>query len=95
MLSIKKHHKFCNVTKHDPINTELPFLKILTSTAPTVLENIKNYVFTRTGPLFTKKTPSYRYRDPHYKPKTVWRPSRVYNGNPYTDKMIRQCLRSE
>ena len=34
------------------------------------------------GPLFTKKTPSYGYRDPHYKPKTVWRPSQVYNGNP-------------
>ena len=38
------------------------------------------------GPLFTKKTPSYGYRDPHDKPKTVWRPSQVYNGNPYTDK---------
>ena len=38
------------------------------------------------GPLFTKKTPSYGYRDPHYKPKTVWRPSQLYNGNPYTDK---------
>ena len=38
------------------------------------------------GPLFTKTTPSYGYRDPHYKPKTVWRPSQVYNGNPYTDK---------
>ena len=37
------------------------------------------------GPLFTKKTPSYGYRDPHDKPKTVWRPSHVYNGNPYTD----------
>ena len=36
--------------------------------------------------LFTKKTPCYGYRDPHYKPKTVWRPSQVYNGNPYTDK---------
>ena len=36
------------------------------------------------GPLFTKKTPSYGYRDPHDKP--VWRPSQVYNGNPYTDK---------
>ena len=35
-----------------------------------------------TGPLFTKKTPSYVYRDPHDKPKTVWRPSQVYNGNP-------------
>ena len=39
-----------------------------------------------TGPLFTKKTPSYVYRDPHDKSKTVWRPSQVYNGNPYTDK---------
>ena len=39
------------------------------------------------GPLFTKKTPSHRYRDPHEKPKRVWRPSQVYNGNPYTDKM--------
>ena len=38
------------------------------------------------GPLFTKKTPSYGYRDPHFKPKTVWRPPQVYNGNPYTDK---------
>ena len=23
------------------------------------------------GPLFTKKTSSYGYRDPHYKPKTI------------------------
>ena len=38
------------------------------------------------GPLFTKKTSSYGYRDPHDKPKTVWRPSQVYNGNLYTDK---------
>ena len=27
------------------------------------------------GPLFTKKTPSYQYRDSHYKPETVVRPS--------------------
>ena len=40
-----------------------------------------------TGLLFTKKTPSYGNRDPHDKPKTVWRASPVYNGNPYTDKM--------
>ena len=40
------------------------------------------------GPLFTKKTPSYGYRDPHDKPKTVWRPSQVYNGNTYTDTTI-------
>ena len=29
---------------------------------------------------------TYGYRDPHDKPKTVWLPSQVYNGNPYTDK---------
>ena len=29
---------------------------------------------------------TYGYKNPHYKPKTVWRPSQVYNGNPYTDK---------
>ena len=34
----------------------------------------------------TKKTPAYRYTDSHDKPKTVWRPSPVYNGNAYTDK---------
>ena len=38
------------------------------------------------GPLFTKKTPSYQYRDSHYKPETVVRPSKVYHGNPYTRK---------
>ena len=38
------------------------------------------------GPLFTKMTSSYGYRYPHDKPQTVWRPSQVYNGNPYTDK---------
>ena len=27
------------------------------------------------GPLFTKKTSSYQYRDSHYKPETVVRPS--------------------
>ena len=27
------------------------------------------------GLLFTKKTPSYQYRDSHYKPETVVRPS--------------------
>ena len=34
-----------------------------------------------------KKTPSYGYRIPHYKPETVWWPSQVYNGNYYTNKM--------
>ena len=37
------------------------------------------------GLLFIKMTPSYGYRAPHEKPKTVWRPPNVYNGNPYTD----------
>ena len=37
---------------------------------------------------FTEKTPSYRCKNPHYKPKTVWWPSQVYNGNPYTSKMV-------
>ena len=31
--------------------------------------------FTDPWPLFTKKTPSYQYRDSHYKPETVVRPS--------------------
>ena len=47
-------------------------------------ENIFKVIFIRA--LFTEKTPSYGYRDPHYKAKTVWRPFQVYNGNPYTDK---------
>ena len=38
------------------------------------------------GHLFTKKTPSYWYRDSRYKPETVVRPSEVYNGDPYTHK---------
>ena len=42
--------------------------------------------YMKTGPLFAKKMPSYRYRDPHDKPEKVWRPSQVYNGNLYTDK---------
>ena len=32
---------------------------------------------TSAGSLFTKKALSYGYRDPQYKPKTVWRPSQV------------------
>ena len=38
--------------------------------------------------LFTKKTLSYSYRNPHYKPEMVWRPSQVYNENPYTNRMM-------
>ena len=36
------------------------------------------------GLLFTKKTSSYWYRDSHYKPETVVRPSKVYNGDYHT-----------
>ena len=32
------------------------------------------------------KTMSYQYRNSHYKDKTVWRPSHLYNGNPHTLK---------
>ena len=32
------------------------------------------------------KMSSYQYRDYHYKDKTVWRPSYLYNANPHTWK---------
>ena len=35
----------------------------------------KNIISHTSGPLFTKKTPSYQYRNSHYKPETVVRPS--------------------
>ena len=38
-------------------------------------------------PPFTKKTPCYGYRNPHYKLETV-RQSQVYTGNPYTYKTV-------
>ena len=41
-------------------------------------------VFLKPGPLFTKNTSSLWFRDPHYKPETVIRPSQVYNGISYT-----------
>ena len=34
------------------------------------------------------KTPCYGYRNPHNKHKTVWRPSQVNTGNPYTNKTV-------
>ena len=74
----------------------LQFDKLLGSNVTDVLVNFQRATVMMTsslaapnsdpGPLFTKKTPSYGYRDPDDKPKTVWRPSQVYNGNPYTDK---------
>ena len=38
------------------------------------------------GLLFTKNMQSYWYRDSHYKPETVVRPSQVYNGDSHTHK---------
>ena len=38
--------------------------------------------------VFTKKTPSSGYRDSHYKPEMVGRPSQVYNGDSCTQKMV-------
>ena len=40
------------------------------------------------GPLFTNKIPLYRYRNPNYKPKALWRPSQVYNVNPNTNNIV-------
>ena len=37
------------------------------------------------GPLFTKKTPSSGYRNHRYKPMTAWWPSRMDNGNSFTN----------
>ena len=31
---------------------------------------------------------TFRHRNSHYKPETVWGPSRFYNGNPYTNKTV-------
>ena len=42
----------------------------------------------RVGHLLTKKTSPYGYRNSHYKPKTVWRPSQVYNENAYTNNTM-------
>ena len=33
-------------------------------------------------------TPSYGYRNPHYRPKTICWPSQVYNGNPDINKTV-------
>ena len=40
-------------------------------------------------PLLTEeRRRSYGYRNPHYKPKMVWPPSLVHNGNPYTGLIL-------
>ena len=35
-----------------------------------------------------QNTPSYGYRSPYYKPKTVWRPSQVYDENPIPTRYV-------
>ena len=42
----------------------------------------KSYQWTGSVSILTML--SYQYRDYHYKDKTVWRPSYLYNGNPHT-----------
>ena len=40
------------------------------------------------GYLVTKMTPFYSYKNSHHKRKTVWRPSQVYDKNPYNNKAV-------
>ena len=40
------------------------------------------------GLLITNKMSSNGYKNPHYKPKMIWRPSQVTNGNPYSNKTV-------
>ena len=35
-----------------------------------------------------KRMLSYGYTNPHYKSETVWRPTQVYDMNPFTDKTV-------
>ena len=42
----------------------------------------------KSGLLFVQKKPSYGSGDRHYKPKTVWRPPQVYDGNPRINKVV-------
>ena len=51
-------------------------------------DRVKHMCMYDTGPLFRKKKPSYGYKNPHYKPKMVWRQYQLHNGNPYTNKVM-------
>ena len=62
-------------------------LLILQNFSLTLIWNIHVLPHMISGPLFTEKTPSYWYWDPHYKPKAVIRLSQVYNKDSYTCKM--------
>ena len=86
----------CISTPPNDSDTPLAVYILLLSFQSATTRNHRCMLCSRTlilsGPLFTNKTPSYGYRDPHNKPKTVWRPSQVYNGNPYTDKTASSWL---
>ena len=66
--------------------TDLPMLDKVISLVP--WHNRKTASKCQWGKHWPKQMPSYGYRNPHYKPKTVWRPSKIYNGNPYANKMV-------
>ena len=53
-----------------------------------VTEVPKSCLIYLTVHLFTQKMLSCGYRNPHYKPKTVWHLSQVNNGNSYTNAML-------
>ena len=42
----------------------------------------------RPGACLNIKMSSYQYTDSHYKNKTVWRPTHLYNENPHTWKIV-------
>ena len=69
-----------------PIHWKMCILFICDNSLALQFKNLAAFSKCPPGPLFTKKTQSYGYRDHHDKPKTVWQPFQVYNGNPYTDK---------
>ena len=74
------------------VGKQLDTQKLFHSTHSLGFYSLKRCRLTGTGIpiiiLFGKKM-FYMYRNPHYKPEMVWRPSQVYNGNPYTNK---RCL---
>ena len=68
---------------------------LLSSIFVSWLVPVQSYDYTP-GPLFTKEAPYYGYRNPYYKPKMVWEPSRVHHGNPYTNNAAYSwCLEAQ
>ena len=45
------------------------------------LAHVTQACFMGSGRIFTKTTPPYGFRDTHYKPKTAWWSSQVYNSS--------------